>query len=1072
MADDSIAGTVTEKTERPFTRALRDAVADVKGIAGLLLAIVGVVGAYVGLRDAIHLDPPWPIIGCLVPIPIFFLFYVLPAWRDALASKRLHELGIRGRLKEPGYFRLTAYEAHETEKFVRPDNADISIIRWIKESTSPVLYLSGQSGVGKSSLLGASVLPTLRQADSEWNVVAVRPHDDPLGAICRALLNRTDNQRAKPDELITLNLIDEAVKQAREQHKRLLISIDQFEEVLILLQEEKQREPLVKLLRELVAKPPHGLTILLSLRSEYLSDLESLALPPPTLGRNCLEVRAFSHADAQDFLERSQINVGTSLMKEVFAEVSEIEDMPDRVRPVVLNMIGLVLASFRGALPKGIRPGRLLSGYVRRAMSAADVRSYAVNVLRPLVTNAGTKRSLPLASIASQARVPSSVARGCLLRLADNGLVRATDENSDSWEIAHDFVARLVQPIVQHWTRSFWENTKDWVAPGALGVWIIAILAGAYFYPNWHDERIRKELDVAGIVAAPSGKSGELAFQYNGQEIDENNFQKATRFLANISRPITKLDFQNVRQLKSLKGVYLPATLSSLTLGNLTDLEGMPNLPNLRFLKISAQKSVSGMPILSNLIELELNLSSGDLVSLPVLPSLERLSFTSYADEVTLLGMPNLPSLKTFQINYVHGLQSLKGLPILPAIQNLTLSNTGLLSLAGMPSLPTLANLQLDGTSLTDLSGMPKLPALNKLVLGSTIGNDENLSSLRGLPLLPALKSLEVKSSKLTNLDGIISLPALKILRLRDIKDFESLAQLPIFPALEILELSSLPKLKDFKGMASQPALKTLSLRTVLLGHSGIETLAGMPPLPALEALVLDSLPNLKSLDGMPSFPVLASLELSNTGLETVASIPNLPNLTKLLVYNSSRMFEDKYIQRILSMNQLGIRVLKTPGIKSLSDLPNLPNVKEISVNDQQVLETIPERVRLEKIRLLDGIKHLFPLERFKATLRDLSIYSSDILDWNSIAALSNVEKIEIGSSNFRAFNSILLLKNLKWLKFTRAGDLDMSPLSGSEREMEVILNEDDRKAIKLPSGGKYRITWVRRDARASEDQD
>jgi hypothetical protein len=105
--------------------------------------------------------------------------------------------------------------------------------------------------------------------------------------------------------------------------------------------------------------------------------------------------------------------------------------------------------------------------------------------------------------------------------------------------------------------------------------------------------------------------------------------------------------------------------------------------------------------------------------------------------------------------------------------------------------------------------------------------------------------------------------------------------------------------------------------------------------------------------------------------------------------------------------------------------------------------------------------------------LRDLSIFSKKISDWNSIAALSNLERLEIGTDNFHAFDSVLLLKNLKSLKFSDPGELDMAPLTGSEREMEIILYEDNRRAIKLPSGGKYRITWTRREVtRTSEDQD
>lgn len=1065
MVDQSGIAVTAGQMERPLTRALRLAVADVKGIAGLLLALVGMIGAYVGLRDAIHLPPPWPIIGCVVPVPIFFLFYVLPAWRDAIADRRLHELGIRGRLKEPGYFRLTPYEAHEREKFVRPDSVDVRVARWIKESSSSVLYLSGQSGVGKSSLLGASVLPELSR--SGWKVIPVRPHDDPLGAIKRAVLEADQEGQTNPDTSSALDVIDRSVDLARQQDQHVLIAVDQFEEALILLQEEVSREPLIKLFQELVSNPRRSLTILLSLRSEYLSDLESLSLPPPTLGRNCLEVRPFSHADAQDFLERSRIDVGASLMKEIFAEVSEIEDMPDRVRPVVLNMIGLVLASFRGALPKGVRPGRLLSGYVHRAISATDVRLHAANLLRPLVTNVGTKRSLPLASIASEAQVTPAVARGCLLRLADSGLVRAIDQTSERWEIAHDFVARLVQPIVQHWTRSFWEVARKWVAPGALSLWIIVVLAGAFLYPNWQDEQIRKELDAAGIVPAPSSKGGELAFQYNGQDVDEATFRQAIGLLLKLRGTVAKLDIGSAKQLSSLKGIFLPSTLSSLALGGpLANMEGFPNLPSLKSLTVRGYnfKSLAGLPNLPNLERLDLQYTNlEDLVSLPPCASLHHLSVKSVGQKLSLVGMPILPSLETLELD--GNVLNFRGMPTFSTLRKLKVKDNSLTSLSDLPRLPALTRLQLQANRLPNLAHMPVLPALKTLVLGDSfnfsLDSDPNVEiSLEGMPILPALQILRIENSKLLNLKGMVPLPALKLLRLEGLSDFESLSSLPVLASLERLELVDLPKFKSFAGMEVQPALKKLTLGSMsfISKTNGLETLSGMPRLPVLETLELGDLPRLTTLADMPIFPAIEELSINSLPLTNFAGMPSLPTLARLTILNSS-------------VNTRRGQPDGVPKIKSLVDLPPLPNLKVITLGDD-LLGTIPDRIRLEKVITFGEVKTLYSLARFKATLHDLTVYSNDAADWNSIAALSNLEKLEVGYGALRSHEVILALPNLKSLKLMGEGELDLESLNGSKRDLEVVLTETNRKIVKLPSSDKVRVTWEASTQRDNDDDD
>jgi hypothetical protein len=240
--------------------------------------------------------------------------------------------------------------------------------------------------------------------------------------------------------------------------------------------------------------------MLLSLRSEYVKDLEELGLPPRAdgQGQNAFEVGPFKRSDAQTFIEKSGLQIGDGLLDKVLQEAAEIEDMPDKVRPIVLNMFGLVISSFKGILPKGIEAGRLLSGYVERSLNGPSVRGFAMRVLRPLVTDVGTKRTLPIDRVAEEAKVPPLVARGCLIQLANDGLVRRLGGTVERWEVAHDFVARLLQPSLRNWRKSAWQAMRPWLMPGSLAIWLVALVGMIFFYPWLHDEYIISQPRTVG----------------------------------------------------------------------------------------------------------------------------------------------------------------------------------------------------------------------------------------------------------------------------------------------------------------------------------------------------------------------------------------------------------------------------------------------------------------------------------------------------------------------------------------------------------------------------------------------
>jgi Leucine-rich repeat (LRR) protein len=929
--------------QRPLTAALGRATADLKGIATLLLTLASVLGAFVVLRNAVHLPSPWPELLCLVPVVIFLAFYLLPEWRAARERKALEDFGILGEPPPPGYFRLTPYGSDDRIGYRRPDGAEGQALRWVQRAKEVFLYLVGLSGVGKSSLLNAHVIPELK--DAGWTVVAARPYDDPIGAIKTALRTPGVIWKQPPQGDTDLRaLIERAAQSVARAGKRLLIVLDQFEEVLILLGEQERR-PFAALLRDLGERPVANLTVLLSLRQDYIGDLEALPVPPPTYGANWFEVKRFTPAAARAFIARSDLKPGAQLIEQILREAAEIEDSLDQVRPVVINMYGLVLASFKGRLPADLVAGRLLTGYVRRSLDRAGLKPVSRAVIAPLVTDVGTKRARPLEEIAHQAAITPARARGALLHLAEDGLVRAVDKAGQRWEAAHDFVARLVLPLLEGARASRWDRLRPWLAPAAIIVWVALVALAALVYPEWEQARLRYRLAQAGLVAAPSPSAG-TAFRFNGMTVGADHLAQALPLLLDVRPPVIQLELSAARDPIPLAALPRLPALATLDLRGtqLASPAGLPSFPALRTLDLRGTQLTS-------------------LAGLPGLPALTTLDLAGVG-VISLAGMPALSALRTLDLRATR-LTSLAGLPSLPALTTLNLSNGRLTALAGMADLAALTRLDLSGTRLTSLAGMPNLAALATLNLRAT-----ELTSLAGLPRLPALATLDLGGTPLT-----------------------SLATLPGLPALETLDLSD-TRLTSLVGMPSLAARATLDLRRVRL-----ISLAGMPNLPALAALDLSDA-ELTFLTGMPSLPALTTLDVSGTQLASLADLPDLPALAALAL-SRTRLTSLRDLPERPALKELLMFGLKLERPFDLAALAHhAPTLERLVIGDTPVADyaglarfTALTHVDLEGSKIRD----VSVLTRLRA-LRSIDLQNMSDLDLRPLTALPRLQKILLSS--------------------------------------------------------------------------
>lgn len=143
---------------------------------------------------------------------------------------------------------LRPYESHEAVFYFGRDREIDELIKLLQQRQTRLLAVVGESGTGKSSLVRAGLLPALRgglftEAGSRWRVAMLRPCDDPVGNLSRALaapdVLGNEDMNAPVREAITeavlrrgtLGLIEAARQSRLPENDNLLVVVERFEDL-------------------------------------------------------------------------------------------------------------------------------------------------------------------------------------------------------------------------------------------------------------------------------------------------------------------------------------------------------------------------------------------------------------------------------------------------------------------------------------------------------------------------------------------------------------------------------------------------------------------------------------------------------------------------------------------------------------------------------------------------------------------------------------------------------------------------------------------------------------------------
>jgi DNA replication protein DnaC len=385
---------------------------------------------------------------------------------------------------------LLAFEEADEEIFFGREELTAELVARVMDAAN-FLALVGASGSGKSSVARAGMIPQLRR-QTNWPIHLITPTAHPLQALATSLTRDSESVTA------TATLMDDLQQEPRalrlyaarmlqnSQTDRLLLVIDQFEELFTLCKDEAERTAFVENLVSAVAEDSQ-ITILLTLRADFYAQclkyeplhrlLEQQQKIVPTM--SSVELRAAIELPAQ----QANLNFDNGLVDILLRDVGAADNQTPE--PGALPLLSHALletwqrrdpAENRLTLAGYTEAGGVQGAIAKTAESTyqqlpADQQKIARSIFLRL-TELGegtqdTRRRAALAELLSQNEERAKVEQ-VLKTLAD---ARLLTTSNDGAEVAHEALIRQ-WPTLQNWLgedreglrlhRQVTEAAQDW----------------------------------------------------------------------------------------------------------------------------------------------------------------------------------------------------------------------------------------------------------------------------------------------------------------------------------------------------------------------------------------------------------------------------------------------------------------------------------------------------------------------------------------------------------------------------------------------------------------------------------
>ncbi|MCD6014638.1 MAG: transcriptional activator domain [Solirubrobacterales bacterium] len=353
---------------------------------------------------------------------------------------------------------LAPFEAGQAEYFFGRERLVAALVARLVGSA--LLAVFGPSGSGKSSLLRAGLLPALANGvlpgSERWRQVLIRPGAHPLAELGRALERLAPGQRENNDDPLAAALGSLA------PDERLILAVDQFEELFTACRDEGERAGFAEALVSIADDPDQRAGVVLAIRADFYGRCADYRELSAQISANQVLVGPLTRDELRQAIELPAQRAGLRVEPALVSEL--IDDVADR--PGGLPLLSTALLELWEA-----RSGRTLrhasyvaSGGVSGAVARLAERAYRglsetqrERARAILLRLADAEQPTPVrrrVALASLEAERDEDAAGALAALTESRLV-TVDE--DTVEVAHEALLRE------------WPRLRGWLEEDAEG---------------------------------------------------------------------------------------------------------------------------------------------------------------------------------------------------------------------------------------------------------------------------------------------------------------------------------------------------------------------------------------------------------------------------------------------------------------------------------------------------------------------------------------------------------------------------------------------------------------------------
>ena len=201
---------------------------------------------------------------------------LLKALEPFVPGRRSQEL----KIDETPYAGLSSFQENDANKFFGRNREIAAMVTRIRDR--PLMAVVGSSGVGKSSFVRAGLVPALKRSGDQWETLVIRPGRNPIEALASLIAPMIATATNLADEMEEQKKLVETLRRepghlghvmrgrARRDSRKLLLFVDQFEELYTQVHDPAERLAFTACLGAVADDATSPLRVVLSIRADFL----------------------------------------------------------------------------------------------------------------------------------------------------------------------------------------------------------------------------------------------------------------------------------------------------------------------------------------------------------------------------------------------------------------------------------------------------------------------------------------------------------------------------------------------------------------------------------------------------------------------------------------------------------------------------------------------------------------------------------------------------------------------------------------------------------------------------------